>query len=168
MTPFPALNTHSTRYLTCAVVSALLLTAPQAIAVEAGASSGTLTFEKSEHLDSTHNGTKVVTRTVTGVSHAKEKGGPLDDARFRCHMTLVVAVKSKAPAEGSGYCHGVGSNGDSWAMLLSGGDTGGTWMFVDGTGRYDNIKGSGTWRHGGSPQNKSERYDWVGHWELEH
>lgn len=134
---------------------------------EKGSSSGDLIFEKTEKVDWSRGGTKLVTRTITGVTRAKDDGGPLNEAQFRCHMTLIVIEKSTTPAEGSGYCSGVGPKGNTWSMLLSGNEAGGTWQFVDGTGRYDNIKGSGTWRHKGSEKDKTERYEWAGTWELD-
>ncbi len=147
------------------LVIGLSLVAAPAMAGETGRSGGSLSFEKSEHVNSSRGTTSIVTRHVVGVSHARDKGGPLDEAQFQCHMTFVVE-QGRTPAQGSGYCHGIGSDGSTWSMLLSGGETGGTWRFVEGTGRYDMIKGSGTWRHQGSPDTNSERYDWSGEWEL--
>ena len=139
----------------------------QAAAGQTGSSSGDLTFQRSEHVNSARGGSKVVTRTVTGVSHAKDKGGPLDEAEIRCYLTFVAYKGRKGTEKGSGYCVGIGSKGNTWEMLLSGdGKGGGTWKFVDGTGRYDSIKGSGNWQHKGSKKDKNERYEWTGQWEL--
>lgn len=148
------------------VISLSMISRTIVIAGETGASSGYLAFQKSERINSSRGGTNVVTRTLVGVSQAKEQGGPLDKAQFRCHMTFVVVSGSKAPATGSGYCRGISSAGDTWTMLLRGDEAGGKWTFLDGTGRYDMIKGLGTWQHKGSPRDNTERYEWDGKWEL--
>ena len=137
-----------------------------AFAGQKGATSGDLTFEKTETVNNVRGKTKIVTRTITGISHSADKGGPLDEASVRCHMTLVVVEGSKRPAEGSGYCNGIGRAGDTWNMLLSGNERGGDWTFVDGTGRYDDIQGKGTWKHEGAARTGNERYTWQGEWEL--
>ncbi len=160
------MRTPKFTFMMITVVSLSMISMTIAVAGETGATSGYLAFQKSEQINSSRGGTNVVTRTLVGVSHAKEKGGPLDKAQFRCHMTFVVVSGSKAPATGSGYCHGIGSAGDTWAMLLSGDEAGGKWKFLDGTGRYDLIKGLGTWQHKGSPRDNTERYEWEGKWEL--
>lgn len=157
-------NMFANRLGSVLVVGIALASAP-ATAAETGRSSGSLSFEKSEHVNSVRGTTRIVTRHVVGVSHARAKGGPLDEAQFHCHMTFVIE-NGRSPAQGSGYCHGIGGAGDTWSMLLSGGETGGTWSFVEGTGRYDMIKGNGTWRHEGSPDTNTERYEWAGGWTL--
>ena len=135
-------------------------------AAQKGSTRGDLTFEKTETVNNVRGKTKVVTRTIIGVSHTADKGGPLDGTSVRCHMTLVIVEGSKSPAEGSGYCNGIGAAGDTWNMLLSGNENGGSWTFVDGTGKFDDIKGMGTWKHQGAARTGSESYLWQGEWEL--
>lgn len=137
-----------------------------AYAGQKGTASGDLSFEKTETVNSVRGKAKIVTRTINGTAHADSKGGPLDQTRVRCHMTLVIVEGSKTPADGSGYCNGIGQAGDTWNMLLSGNENGGNWSFVDGTGRFDAIKGAGTWKHQGAARSGNERYVWQGEWEL--
>jgi hypothetical protein len=151
--------------LTGLVLVAAVFHGIPALAGVTGSSHGSLTFEKSEHVNSERGSTNVVTRHVSGTSHGADKGGPMDEATFQCHVTFVVE-KGKPLTRGSGYCHGIVAAGDTWAMLLSGDEKGGKWSFVEGTGRYEMIKGSGTWRHEGSADSRSERYEWSGNWEL--
>ncbi len=144
-----------------------LAASPVTQAGETGASKGDLIFEKSERINRSRGGTKLVTRTLIGKSRDKGEKGPFNDAYFRCHITFVIYEKSNAPADGSGYCSGIGEQGNTWDLLLDGNQNGGTWKFVDGTGRYENIKGSGTWRRSGEERNMTERYEWKGKWELQ-
>lgn len=138
-----------------------------ATAGKTGWSSGYLTFEKTEHVNDERGKAKLVTRIISGMAHAKDKGGPLDEAKIRCQMTFIVYTGRRGPAEGlMGYCVGIGSSGDTWEMLINGNELGGKWKFVDGVGLYHNIEGSGSWHHKGSRKDNPERYEWAGSWEY--
>ena len=82
-----------------------------------------------------------------GVQFTDAAEKPLDRAHQVCHATCRVATLG---AQCMGYCSAVDDDGDvAWITWDRKDDTGGSWEYLGGTGKYEGETGGGTWTVGG-------------------
>lgn len=65
------------------------------------------------------------------------------------HCVGLWTVNPDKSGSGSGNCYSVDAEGDHWTISWEGDNAGGTWAFVNGTGKYaGRSDNKGTWKPG--------------------
>ena len=80
------------------------------------------------------------TRSVTGFAVAEHETYPRNGT---CFTTSIIEADGDSWV-GGGYCYEVDEDGDSTWLWLELADTGGTFGFIRGTGKYQGVSGGGT------------------------
>jgi len=83
------------------------------------------------------------TGTTTATSPAEMAGGVSWQ-----HCVGLWTVNADKSGSGSGNCYTLDPDGDQWTISWEGGNAGGNWAQVSGTGKYADRVASGTWKPG--------------------
>jgi hypothetical protein len=84
------------------------------------------------------------TGATTIISPAEQTGG----ASWQ-HCVGLWTVNADKSGGGAGNCYSVDADGDQWIISWEGGNEGGKWAYVSGTGKYAGRSGNeGGWRPG--------------------
>jgi hypothetical protein len=86
----------------------------------------------------------VLMRVVqSGVIFADDPASPIDRTATTCTGSMVMDTTGQATVV-SGHCDGVNADGDVWTIWYAGDQDGGDWGYMGGTGKFEGIKGGGT------------------------
>ena len=88
------------------------------------------------------DGTVIARNHSKSVIRADDPSVPFHLATQDCIGTTV--IRTDGGQAGSGYCDAVDKDGDVWWIWWRSNRNGSTWSFIDGTGKYEGIKGGGT------------------------
>lgn len=83
---------------------------------------------------------------------------------MNCYGTAIVSPEGEQ-LSGSGSCHTVDEDGDTWSAWYTGA-TGGEWGFINGTGKYAGISGGGTWENDVEYADGKAANTWTGSWTI--
>lgn len=67
----------------------------------------------------------------------------------------------------TGYCFSVDADGDVMYLWWQGGETGSAWGFMNGTGKYEGMKGGGTSEVITMAADGSQMITWQGKWIMD-
>jgi len=100
-----------------------------------------------------------------GTMVATQPDNPLHMNTQDCDGTTVLSADGKT-SKGAGYCVNVDKAGDAAWIWWRSDLNGGTWGWIDGTGKFKGVEGGGTWKvMQTSPDGKSVN-SWEGTWEM--
>ena len=87
---------------------------------------------------------QVLVRVVqTGLVLADDPTSPIDRTATLCTGSTVMDASGMATVI-SGVCDGVDADGSVWTAWYGGDQQGGAWGYMGGTGKFEGIKGGGT------------------------
>jgi hypothetical protein len=87
---------------------------------------------------------QVLMRVVqSGMVFADDPASPIDRTATTCTGSTVMDATGRATVV-SGHCDGVDADGDVWTIWYGGDEDGGDWGYMGGTGKFEGIKGGGT------------------------
>jgi len=87
---------------------------------------------------------QVLMRVVqSGMVFADDPASPIDRTATTCTGSTVMDATGRATVV-SGHCDGVNADGDVWTIWYGGDEDGGDWGYMGGTGKFEGIKGGGT------------------------
>ena len=110
------------------------------------------------------DGTIVRKTSSAGISTA-ELPFPFDATLSQCSGTAIIAADGKSGRTRS-ICEALSSKGDRAAYWVVGDFTGGRYEWIEGTGAYAGIKGSGTYKIKAAMPGGSVVLDWIGSWQT--
>lgn len=120
---------------------AVLLFAGGAALAERVTLSGTTYYVTVQEEDRELPGCQIMrTSSVTGFAVAQHQTYPRNGT---CFTSSIIEADGEV-WNGGGYCYEVDEEGDATWLWLKVADTGGTWGFIKGTGKYEGISGGGT------------------------
>ena len=100
-------------------------------------------------LDSTEHdlpdGRTIYREKTAGFLITDDQNHPLHLMQKTCYGSLISADGAQT-LEGNGFCEQMDSNGNVIWEWWEGDQTGGTWGYTGGTGKYKGVRGSGTWK----------------------
>jgi hypothetical protein len=132
-----------------AVLAAALLSGGAAVFPAAAESYETSAYSLFEETNTTRDnladGQVMITITSAGTFVTDNPDIPLNQSLYKCFGTFVVSADG-TESKGNGFCSGIDLREDVWWVRWTGSIGGGTWTFIDGTGRYQGMTGSGQWQ----------------------
>jgi hypothetical protein len=96
---------------------------------------------------------------------ASQPDNPLNLNTHKCTGTTVISADGKSQV-GGGHCVSVDSDGDFSWLWWRGDQAGGTWGYLGGTGKFDGVKGGGTWKSGQTWADGQYINTYEGTWEM--
>lgn len=151
-----------------AVTLAAALSGPAVVGPAAAEHYETSAYSLFEETNTTRDplsdGRTIVTIASAGTFVTDNPASPLNQSLYKCFGTFVVSADG-AETTGNGFCSGVDPREDVWWVRWSGSIGGGTWTFVDGTGRYQGVTGSGRWQQSDAGFGRDVN-TWEGTFEL--
>jgi hypothetical protein len=105
--------------------------------------------------------------TVSGICMAEDAASPLHGTSVMCGGVIVVAADGTAQA-GGGSCHFINTGGDvaiGWWKQESA--EGGAWGLMGGTGKFEGIKGKGSFINNPPLADGTFVNDWEITWKIE-
>ena len=129
--------------ISAGAVVLFLALAPGAPAQERS-DSGDFTFLTTSSEEMPLSDGHVLMRVVqSGMVFADDPASPLDRSATTCSGSTVLDASARATVV-SGHCDMVDADGDVWTAWYAGKQDGGVWGFMGGTGKFEGIKGRGT------------------------
>lgn len=124
-----------------------LTLAPRSMAQERSAS-GVFTYTTASSDEMLLSDDAGLMRVVqSGIIMTDDPASALNRSATTCSGSSVINASTQAAAI-AGYCDMVDVDGDVWTAWYSGDQDGGVWGFLVGTGKFEGVKGEGTWRAG--------------------
>jgi hypothetical protein len=111
------------------------------------------------------DGRSVQQASSAGTLTAAQPDNALNMNSQDCDGTTVLSADGKT-GTGSGYCVNFDKDGDAAWMWWRGDLTGGTWGFVDGTGKFKGVDGGGTWKTARQWPDGKFVNSWEGTWQT--
>ena len=127
---------------------------------------GTVTYVPvSSKQNTLPNGHTVIRTGLSGVVLADDQENPFHLASQTCGGTTIVTPDNPRPTS-AGYCNTIDKDGDAWWIWWRAEGQGSVWEFVEGTGKYKGIKGSGTTKTLARFPDGRQVLRWQGVWHL--
>jgi hypothetical protein len=131
-------------FITWAGAAVLFLALATGSPAQEQSHSGDFAFVTTSSEEMSLNDGTVLTRVVqSGVVIADDSSSPIDRTATTCTGSTVMDASGSATVI-SGHCDGVDGDGDVWTIWYGGNQDGGDWGYMGGTGKFDGIKGRGT------------------------
>ena len=111
------------------------------------------------------DGRSVQQESDAGYLMAAQPDNPLNMNTQNCSGTMIASADGKT-GTGSGYCISFDSDGDAAWMWWRGDLDGGTWGFMDGTGKFKGVDGGGTWKTKQRSADGKFIDTWEGTWQM--
>lgn len=102
-----------------------------------------ITWYESETTDMT-SGQVAMSSQEVGTVVYEDTSHPLHLSKKTC-IGMLLRDSETGFVQGSGTCRQLDSDGDVAWLWWQGSDQGGTWGWARGTGKYEGIKGEGSW-----------------------
>ena len=153
------------RYLSYAVVGALIVVASATMAVAGEVSAQNIVVAKPSMTSQLANGKTYFTIGSRQVCEMTDPSHPLNDASGDCDGACVSEGDGTPTCMGS--CTLVDTDGDIAFFTWTGGGAEGTWEMQGGSGKWANASGSGTWQSAAVFVGNMERSSWSGSIEME-
>ena len=100
-----------------------------------------------------------------GYLTSAQPDNPLNMNSQDCDGTNVVSTDGKT-GTGSGYCVNFDKDGDAAWMWWRGDLDGGTWGWIEGTGKFKGVDGGGTWKTKQRAPDGKFINTWEGTWQM--
>jgi len=159
---------HTRQHLGTVAAATLLLlaTASGAKAGQKVTGSGqAFRVPKSSETYKLSDGRSVQQTSEAGYLTAAQSDNPLNMNSQDCSGTVIVSTDGKT-STGGGYCVGFDPSGDTAWIWWHGGFDGGTWGFMDGTGKFKGVDGGGTWKTKQRLPDGKFIDTWEGTWQM--
>jgi hypothetical protein len=111
------------------------------------------------------DGRSVGQTSEAGYITTAQADNPLNMNTANCSGTTITSADGKT-GTGSGYCVNFDPAGDAAWMWWRGDLDGGTWGFVDGTGKFKGVEGGGTWKTTQRSPDGKHIDTWEGTWQM--
>ena len=111
-------------------------------------------------------GGQTLQRTVQdGFVLADNPDSPLHQSATTCTGGTVVSASGQ-PGIGYGHCDAIDMDGDVWTLWFRNDGRGGPWGLINGTGKFQDIEGGGTWTQGPQWPDGRGINNWEGSYTL--
>jgi hypothetical protein len=136
--------TRGRTFLISGGAAALFLALAPGSPAQERSDSGDFTFltTSSEEMPLT-DGHMLMRVVQSGMVFADDPASPLDRSATTCSGSMVMDASGQATVI-SGHCDMVDADGDVWTAWYAGNQDGGAWGFMGGTGKFEGVKGRGT------------------------
>ena len=102
---------------------------------------------------------------LRGVVLASDPTSPIHLSNQDC-MGSTIPNETGAPLNGAGSCTGIDRDGDIWWIWYSNTSQSRDWGFIDGTGKFEGVKGNGTTSVLSASPNGRLAVTWQGKWTM--
>ena len=142
------MTTRRRTFLICAGAAVLFLTLAPGSAAQESSDSGSFSFSTTSSEEMPLSDGIVLMRVVqAGMVLADDPASPLNRSATTCSGSTVINTATQTAAT-AGYCDMVDVDGDVWTAWYQGDQDGGVWGFLVGTGKFEGVRGEGTFRAG--------------------
>jgi hypothetical protein len=155
----------ATRFLTAMAVAGVVLVPVSALAGKMTGSGHNANHNVSTETKKLPDGRLLMRMHDANVIMGNNPGNPFHMTSLDCYSTFI-ATADGASGKGGGYCQGLDKDGDLWWIHFQGDFTGGTWTLMGGTGKFDGIKGGGTYKPVAQLEGGRSMTVWDGTWEM--
>jgi hypothetical protein len=111
------------------------------------------------------DGRSVQQAAEAGYTTTAQPDNPLNMNTENCSGTTITSADGKT-GTGSGYCVSFDPSGDAAWIWWRGDLDGGTWGFIDGTGKFKGVDGGGTWKTARQWPDGKFVNSWEGTWQT--
>ncbi len=112
------------------------------------------------------DGRSIIRYMDRGFLSADDPKNPFHRVNFDCSGTVAMAAGGGTGVM-AGTCNGIDSDGDVYTLWWKGDDlTGGTWGLMNGSGKFEGIKGGGTFGTGLTWTDQKVINRWDGTWTM--
>ena len=136
---------RSRTFFIFAGTAVLFLTLASGSAAQERSDSGSFSFSitSSEEMPLS-DGTSLMRAVQSGILTTDDPASPLGPSAGTCSGSTVESESLIV----AGYCDFVDMDGDVWTIWYKADQEGGSWGFLEGTGKFNGIHGEGTFRGG--------------------
>ncbi len=136
--------THGRTFLIAAGAAVLFLAVAPGSPAQERSDSGDFAFMTTSSEEMPLTDGHVLMRVVqSGMVFADDSSSPLNRSATTCSASMVLDASTEAIVV-SGHCDAVDADGDVWTIWYAGDQQGGDWGYMGGTGKFEGIKGGGT------------------------
>ena len=138
------MTTHGRTFFILAGAAVLFLALAPGSPAQENSHSGDFAFTTTASEEMPLSDGHVLMRVVqSGMIFADDPASPIDRTATTCSGSMVMDASARATVI-SGHCDGVDAGGDVWTIWYAGDQDGGDWGYMGGTGKFEGIKGGGT------------------------